>query len=102
MSDDDPPRVVDVRRRWAEDLVRFRDRLRVDERLPVEAEVCGLTTGLLEAGVVVEIEVHAVQRGDPRRACREHAELEAREEWKSARALEPGMNRTLRRGLTGQ
>ena len=79
----DPLRPGDVFPRRREDLVRLGDLLRVDERLAVETEIGGLPARGLEAGVVVEIEMHAVQRGHGGGARREHAELEARQERES-------------------
>ena len=77
---DHPARPVHVAAVGAKTSLAIGDLLGVDQRLAVEAEVGGLTAGRREAGLVVEVQVDAVQRGDPGGARGEHAELEAGQE----------------------
>src|SRR6185295_2488909 len=65
VSRDHPARPVHVARGRSKDLVGDGDLLGVDERLAVETEVGSLPAGRRKAGVIVEVQVDAVERGDP-------------------------------------
>src|SRR3546814_17122229 len=67
----------DLLGRWAENPVRHGQRLRVDQRLTVEAERSPLSAGCGEARLVAEVGDDAVDDGDAVRGCDEDAEPEA-------------------------
>ena len=72
MGDDHLQRPLYVVRRRREDAIGHRDGFGMDQGLAVEAQFQPLQAGLFEPRIVVQIQMHAVQNGQPVGAGRQH------------------------------